>query len=52
LLPIDGLGLRRTVSLYAVAGRARSPAAAALVKLLRAADWSEPRARRSVAASA
>lgn len=42
-LPIDGLALRRTVTLYAVAGRERSPAAAALVKLLRAADWSEPR---------
>jgi DNA-binding transcriptional LysR family regulator len=52
LLPIDGLALRRTVSLYAVAGRERTPAAAALVKLLRAADWSEPRARRSVPANA
>jgi len=41
-LPVEGLALRRTVSLYAVAGRARSPAAAALVKLLRAADWSTP----------
>jgi DNA-binding transcriptional LysR family regulator len=48
LLPIDGLALRRTVSLYAVAGRERTPAAAALMKLLRAADWSEPRARRSM----
>ena len=51
LLPIDGLALRRTVSLYGVAGRERSPAAAALVKLLRAADWSEPRATRSVPAA-
>jgi DNA-binding transcriptional LysR family regulator len=42
-LAIDGLALRRTVSLYAVAGRERSPAAAALVKLLRAADWSTRR---------
>ena len=52
LLPVDGLALRRMVSLYAVAGRERTPAAAALMKLLRAADWSEPRARRSVPASA
>jgi DNA-binding transcriptional LysR family regulator len=41
-LPVEGLALRRTVSLYAVAGRERSLAAAALVKLLRAADWSLP----------
>lgn len=45
-LPIDGLRLRRMVSLYAVAGRERSPAAAALFKLLRTADWSEPVALR------
>ena len=50
-LPIDGLALRRAVTLYAVAGRERTPAAAALMRLLRAADWSEPRARRSVPAS-
>ena len=43
-LPVEGLALRRTVSLYAVAGRERSPAAAALAKLLRAANWSAPRA--------
>jgi DNA-binding transcriptional LysR family regulator len=52
LLPIDGLALRRTVSLYAVAGRERTPAAAALMKLLRAADWSEPRTARTVPAGA
>jgi DNA-binding transcriptional LysR family regulator len=52
LLPVDGLALRRTVSLYAVAGRERTPAAAALTKLLRAADWSEPRATRSLPAGA
>ena len=39
-LPIEGLALRRKVSLYGVAGRERSLAAAALVKLLRAAAWS------------
>jgi DNA-binding transcriptional LysR family regulator len=43
-LPVEGLALRRNVSLYGVAGRERSLAAAALVKLLRAADWSMPRA--------
>ena len=37
---IDGISLRRPVSLYAVAGRARSAAAAGLMNLLRAADWS------------
>jgi DNA-binding transcriptional LysR family regulator len=31
--------LSRTVYLYAVAGRARSAVAAALIKLLRSADW-------------
>ena len=37
---VDGLVLRRPVSLYAVAGRERSAAATGLMKLLRAADWS------------
>jgi hypothetical protein len=37
---IDGLALKRRVTLYAVAGRQRTPAAAGLMKLLRAADWS------------
>ena len=36
---VDGLDLRRPVSLYAVAGRERSAAATGLMKLLRAADW-------------
>lgn len=40
-LPVDGLDLKRTVSLYAVAGRPRSCAAATFMKLLRAADWSQ-----------
>lgn len=39
-LSVIGLDLRRTVYLYAVAGRQRSAAAAALIKLLRAGDWS------------
>ena len=36
---VDGIRLRRSVSLYAVAGRSRSAAANGLMKLLRAADW-------------
>ncbi|MBS0245169.1 MAG: LysR family transcriptional regulator [Proteobacteria bacterium] len=36
---VDGVRLRRSVSLYAVAGRGRSAAATGLMKLLRAADW-------------
>jgi DNA-binding transcriptional LysR family regulator len=39
-LEADGMELERTVSLYAVAGRERAPAATALMKLLRACDWS------------
>lgn len=39
-LPINGLSLNRTVTLYGVAGRQRSSAASTLVKMLRAADWS------------
>ncbi|MEJ1158861.1 LysR family transcriptional regulator [Prosthecomicrobium sp. N25] len=38
-VPIDGLDLRRSVALYGVAGRERSPPATALLKLLRARDW-------------
>src|SRR5919109_5397973 len=37
---VDGLELSRPVELYTVAGRQRSPAACALINLLRAADWS------------
>jgi DNA-binding transcriptional LysR family regulator len=40
LLDIDGFDMRRTVSVYAVAGRQRSIAASTLVKMLRATDWS------------
>ena len=39
-VPLAGLEMSREVSLYAVAGRQRSPAADALMKLLRARDWS------------
>lgn len=39
-LDLEGLELARTVSLYAVAGRERSAPATALMKLLRARDWS------------
>jgi DNA-binding transcriptional LysR family regulator len=37
---VTGLELGRRVSLYSVAGRQRSPAGDALMKLLRARDWS------------
>jgi DNA-binding transcriptional LysR family regulator len=39
-LAIHGIDLRRTVYVYGVAGRQRSPAASAILKTLRAADWS------------
>jgi DNA-binding transcriptional LysR family regulator len=37
---VTGLDLRRTVSLYGVAGRQRTPVANMLMKMLRATDWS------------
>ena len=40
LLSIAGLDLKRTVYLYGVAGRQRSAAASALIRLMRAGDWS------------
>jgi DNA-binding transcriptional LysR family regulator len=40
-LPLEGLAVKRTVSVYGVAGRQRSAAANTLIKMLRAADWSE-----------
>jgi DNA-binding transcriptional LysR family regulator len=39
-LPVKDLDLRRTVAVYAVAGRRRSPAAATMLQLLRSRDWS------------
>ncbi len=39
-VPLDGLDLTRTVAVYGVAGRRRSPVATMLLNLLRAADWS------------
>ncbi|KPF63162.1 hypothetical protein IP88_14120 [alpha proteobacterium AAP81b] len=39
-LACSGLDLRRTVAIYSVAGRARSREAAALLNLVRSADWS------------
>ena len=40
-VPINSLDLKRTVYLYAVAGRPRSAAAATLMQQLQAADWSK-----------
>lgn len=39
-LQVEGLELNRTIHLYCVSGRQRSAPAAALIKLLRAGDWS------------
>jgi DNA-binding transcriptional LysR family regulator len=36
---VDGIDLRRTVYLYGVAGRQRTAVAAAMMKMLRAYDW-------------
>jgi DNA-binding transcriptional LysR family regulator len=38
-VPVRGLDLSRSVSLYAVSGRQRSPAVSTFIKLLRASDW-------------
>jgi len=37
--PVKGLELERTVCLYGVAGRQRTPVAATFMKMLRAANW-------------
>jgi DNA-binding transcriptional LysR family regulator len=37
---VNGMDLRRTVYIYGVAGRQRSAVASAILKMLRAADWS------------
>jgi DNA-binding transcriptional LysR family regulator len=39
--PVDGLDVECTLMLHTVIGRQHSPAAAALIQLLRAADWSD-----------
>ena len=38
--PVKGVELRRTIYLYGVAGRERTAVASAVLKMLRAADWS------------
>jgi DNA-binding transcriptional LysR family regulator len=38
--PVKGMEMRRTVYLYGVAGRERTAVASAILKLLRATDWS------------
>jgi len=37
---VEGLDVKRNVTLYGIAGRRRSPAAATLLNLIRATDWS------------
>jgi DNA-binding transcriptional LysR family regulator len=38
-LPVNDLDIRRTVAVYTVAGRLRSPVATAMLNMLRSADW-------------
>jgi DNA-binding transcriptional LysR family regulator len=40
-LPVKGVDLRRTVYVYAVAGRQRSAVGSAILTMMRAADWSQ-----------
>jgi DNA-binding transcriptional LysR family regulator len=40
-LDVSGFDVRRTVSVFAVAGRQRSTAASTFIKMMRAADWSK-----------
>lgn len=44
-VPCDALDLKRTIAVYSVAGRPRSREAAALLSLMRSADWSAMEAR-------
>ena len=37
---VNGIDVRRTVYIYGVAGRERSPVASAILKMVRATDWS------------
>lgn len=39
--PVKGLDVVRKITLYGIAGRRRSPAAASLLNLLRSTDWSQ-----------
>ena len=40
VIDVEDLNFKRTIYLYAVAGRQRSAAASALIRLMRAGDWS------------
>lgn len=39
--PVEGVDIKRNVTLYGIAGRRRSPAATTLLNLIRATDWSQ-----------
>jgi DNA-binding transcriptional LysR family regulator len=41
LIGVEGFEMERTIFAYAVAGRQRSMAASTLIKMMRAADWSQ-----------
>ncbi len=45
-IAVENLALNRTIYLYGVAGRQRTPVASTLMKLLRAFDWSRSAAAR------
>ena len=51
LIPVDGLEKITTVHLYCVTGRRYSPAAEAMVRLLRSTNWKRVLARRDVCAA-
>jgi DNA-binding transcriptional LysR family regulator len=46
-LDISDFGIKRTLSVYGVAGRQRSVAASTFIKMLRAADWSSYEGKRA-----
>jgi len=47
VIPVSDLDLQRTIYVYAVAGRQRTAAAATLLKMLRAASWTDYAGRLS-----
>jgi DNA-binding transcriptional LysR family regulator len=50
-VPVEGLDVEGAVMLHTVIGRQHSPAAAGLIQLLRAANWSEAQRQSSAAAA-
>jgi DNA-binding transcriptional LysR family regulator len=46
---VNGIDLRRTIYIYGVAGRERSPIASAVLKMVRATDWSRTKIATTLA---